>query len=561
MVKIIFFLFIFVPTFFFTGTKDPFFIKEPIAQSLIFIAFLFWIIAIVEQKHVFKRPPLLIPLTILLLAIVCSLKNAVHSNLVLQFLFWQSLLVLLYLVIAHIKTEKEMNLIFKGIVLSSLISGIYGAMQHFGHDFIPWSIQWGTRPGSTFGNPNFAAGWWVMVLPLFASKFMTEKNNNRWFYLALTFFTAFNLYWGRTRGAWIASAISFFVGITFWFILKRKISTILSSIFVSIFCILIGFLFISQTFNLKNPSIIERKFKWATAWKMIEDYPAFGVGAGNLKVNFALYQAAVRETPPFKNELAFRATSESNVHNEYFQIWAETGTVGLISFLLIFVCWFGYFIKNCKTITPEKLWQEIGVLSSVSAFLVFSLTNFPLHIVPNACLLFFLLALSGFREEKKKVVAPLQSTSSNHFLCMTAIVAFVFIFAKLIFPPLRADYFRRQAEILAAQNNFEKAVPLYQRAIELDFYRSERTAYDLGECYRKIGKIEEAIKAYEISVQLRNYGEIYNNIGNCYYLLGNKMKAARNWEIAIHLGIPDPSAQKQTESNLTTIKRLIGGIK
>jgi len=76
----------------------------------------------------------------------------------------------------------------------------------------------------------------------------------------------------------------------------------------------------------------------------------------------------------------------------------------------------------------------------------------------------------------------------------------------------------------------------------------------LGECYRAVGNYTDAIKAYEISIQLRNYGEVYNNIGNCYYLLNNKNEAVRNWEKAVQLELPDPSVQIEVQNNLKILK-------
>lgn len=516
----------------------------------------------IEKKSIFRTPSLTIPFIAFLAVILFSLKNASHKVLVFQFFFWQSLWTLLYCSAAQCN-EKERNLILKGIAFASLISGIYGALQHFGLDFFPWATQWGDRPGSTFGNPNFAAGWWGMTAPLFFSKSISEKKAYRWNYFLLTILMILNLYWGRTRGAWLALLLSSFVGGMLWFELRKKITPLISTLAtVAVFGFLTFLLLRTQILNWENPSVIERQFKWATAWRMIKDYPVFGVGAGNLKVNFALYQTEVRERAPFKEHLSFRATSESNVHNEYFQIWAEMGTIGFCSFLFIFIFWYWRLRRTWSAAPPEKQLEKIGIVTAIFSFLFFSLTNFPLHIVPNACLLFFLLGISDAPEAKKKAGASSSEktvvpTRPNYFVRSAAFILFALIFFKLIFPPLQADYLRLQAETAVAQKDFVRASALYERAIDLDFSRSERTAYYLGECYRATGQIQPAIKAYEIALQLRNYGEIYNNIGNCYYLLGNKMEAATNWATAVRLGLPDSNAQNQTEKNLATVQRLL----
>lgn len=474
----------------------------------------------------------------------------------LDFFFWQLLLALLYFLSCQIQEEREKKFIFNSIALASAVAGIYGGLQHFGIDFVQWANSWGTRPSSTFGNPNFAAGWWAMTFPIFIAKFFSEKNKSRWLCFALALLMLANLYWGRTRGAWIAFVCSSLVGTLFWVESKKKVSVSFSAAITGIFVAGIMIFFVlPQIYSLGDPSVVERKFKWATAWQMVKEHPAFGVGAGNLKVNFALYQAKVREGEPYKTHLAFRATSESNVHNEYFQIWAEMGTVGLLSFLAIFICYFLRLFLSLKWVSQEeeRVFQ-IGIATSILAFLLYSLTNFPLHIVPNSCLLFFLLGVSetAFPATKGQ---KLLTVKKNPALTIATLLVQLFLTKKWILPPLQADYLRLQAEIAAAQQNFSKAVELYHRAIDLDFERSERTAYDLGELYRKFGKIQDALNAYQISVALRNYGEIYNNIGNCYYLLGKREEAIQNWKTAVRLGLPDANAQKQTEKNIQLLEK------
>lgn len=556
-VKITAVFFLLIPILFFTKTKDPFIIKETAAQTLLLFAVLYRIILIVEKRTAVQKPILLLPLTLFLISILISLKNAAHSMLVFNFFFWQILLVLFYWISTRIQSFKEKDFIFKSIAAASLVSGIYGMMQHYGFDFISWSIQWDSRPGSTFGNPNFAAGWWIMTIPIFGIKFLTRNNRFKWFWFGLTLLTAMNLYWGRTRGAWIAIllALIFSYGLRMLFKWTRNSEKIIFHV-IHLFIVAIFFsaLFYWGKVQMNRPqdsSVRERIFKWKTALRMIKEHPFFGVGAENLKVYFALYQAEVRQ----EMKLQMNATSESNVHNEFFQIWAELGTFGLAAFLLIFILWYSQILQNRHQLLKEDFLEKWGEISAVFAFLLFCLTNFPFHIVPNASLLFFLLASTEMTQNNvENPIKKTQPEKSNLYIRSGAVIVFTLIFFKWIFFPFYAERLRFQAGEFKNQKDYEKAIELYQKAIRLDFYASERTAYELGECFRAIGDYSNAIKSYEISTQLRNYGEVYNNIGNCYYLLNQQKEAVENWEKAVQLELPDPRIQIEVQNNLKILK-------
>ncbi len=504
-----------------------------------------------------------VPLGVFLLSTALSLKNAVHAPLVWNMWGYQTFLVLLFWVSAEIKDEQER--VFTAIVWSSFFAGAYGASQYFGWDPVKWSTVWGGRPGSSFGNPNFAAGWWVMALPILAARTWTRTGKERILSGCATILCVLSLFWGRTHGAWIACGLSVLFGAGIIWGIRKQIS-VTRAVFVCLaLSVAAGLSAAFFMTRIHSPSILERQFKWWTAIEMVKENPVFGVGAGNLKVNFALYQNKVRENPVFRDQMSFRATSESNVHNEFFQVWAETGTLGLLAFLSLFAAWFVYASRKMDNGSAASQIEQAGVMSAVIAFLAYSLTNFPMHIVPNGCLLFFLLGAGMPTETAQNKPASKKSAQvkpqTEHFARIAAGAVFAIVFFKVILPPFRGDYLRLQAEMLAAQRRYDAAIPVYEKSVAANFYDSERTAYDLAECYRAVNDIPNAIRAYEISARLRNYGEIYNNLGNCYYLLGNHGQAAQNWETALKLGIPGTEASEQAERNLAAVRRNLGGTK
>jgi O-antigen ligase len=93
---------------------------------------------------------------------------------------------------------------------------------------------------------------------------------------------------------------------------------------------------------------------WLAALKMIKDHPFFGIGVGTFMANFSKY---------------LPNCNISYAHNCYLQIWAETGVLALISFILFStsLIYFGF-----KKFLVSKDFLLLGLLSGAVGFLVHS---------------------------------------------------------------------------------------------------------------------------------------------------------------------------------------------
>lgn len=70
---------------------------------------------------------------------------------------------------------------------------------------------------------------------------------------------------------------------------------------------------------------------WTVGWRMVEENPIGGVGAGNFSIAAVQY---VLQPGSIEQEEYFVGTrSQKVVHNTYLEVWAETGIVGLLLFL------------------------------------------------------------------------------------------------------------------------------------------------------------------------------------------------------------------------------------
>ena len=116
----------------------------------------------------------------------------------------------------------------------------------------------------------------------------------------------------------------------------------------------------SITITPDNFAVVERMAHWQAGWRMFEDHPVTGVGAGNYNANYPDYY--VRETFRF---------SQGHAHNFYIQILAENGIVGLAIYLTLILS-FAFVAARVAVATNDRLtWAlALGALGTMTAVYV-----------------------------------------------------------------------------------------------------------------------------------------------------------------------------------------------
>ena len=193
------------------------------------------------------------------------------------------------------------------IFLSGAGVAIVGLLQHYtGFDF----FQQVTKPSSTFGNKNFAAHYVAACLPLgfyFANKYRLL------FILAGVILMLTYISICDTRAAMLAVLIAAIFGLVVC-IYKR----IYSRLSLVVFAVIIILTFIYGDF-FHSPPRIEI---WKNTASMARDN-TYGVGIGNFKIIYSAYNNGKIMPNSTKEQVEY-------AHNEYAQLWAETGFCGVL---------------------------------------------------------------------------------------------------------------------------------------------------------------------------------------------------------------------------------------
>jgi flagellin-like protein len=246
---------------------------------------------------------------------------------------------------------------------------------------------------STFYNPNHFAGYLAMALPVCLCMFLiglreSQKVLTGVFTLLILLAIVFSL----ARGGWVSSIFGMaFMGAVLLITSKSVIITKKLLLLIAG-----GLLFIGLVFLFSTPAVEEfvtlkkapedknlqgRIVVWRRTLQMIADYPLLGSGPGTYATIFTRYQ------PPLTNLRYYMA------HNDYLHFVAETGLPVLVVMgWLTIVCYrFGFQ----KLTHPSRLVRgsTLGALSGISAILLYSVSDFNLHIPANAVLFSVLAAI------------------------------------------------------------------------------------------------------------------------------------------------------------------------
>jgi len=530
-------LFFTVPLILYPFTSELFEFNKIIVVYLItsLIVLLWATRSILEKKFIFKRSLLDIPLLIFLFSQIISTLVSVdvrtslfgyYSRFNGGLLSIVCYLILYWGYVSNMKKNDTISFI-KIILISTLISSIYGIMEHYGIDKNIWIQDVQNRVFSTFGQPNWMASWLVAVIPVsivFAlnskvknrEEIHASKLNTRYFLsflpiiLPVIFFVV--LLFTKSRSGvlgLVAADISFWIMLMLLSIYQSsKRSAIIKGFIIyhllfSIFASIIGTPWtksISEIIKARsqktqaaappaatNTPALElggsssteiRKIVWQGALDVWKNYPLFGSGVETFA--FSYYQFR----PASHNLVSEWDFLYNKAHNEYLNFMATTGTVGIVSYLvLIIVILLTFIIFKHKDSGQKNIWFfnldfETGswVIAMMSGFASIIITNFfGFSVVPVNLLFYlypaFVVVLSrteGENEERHSLV----NISSTQKSGLVIISFFTLLLLFYISRYWYADILYNRAKGLENSGSLIERVESLNSAIKLSPYEA-----------------------------------------------------------------------------------------
>ena len=78
----------------------------------------------------------------------------------------RSYIVIFAMMAAAIRTPQQVRRVVSTAIVASIPVALYGLLQHFGHDPLPWGGNVQERVAGNMGNAIFIAAYLIMVVPL-----------------------------------------------------------------------------------------------------------------------------------------------------------------------------------------------------------------------------------------------------------------------------------------------------------------------------------------------------------------------------------------------------------
>jgi len=342
-------------------------INVGIAELLVLVLSLSWAAKMMSQRRlVIPRPPLLLPMVLLLAAF--SLSTLAASSLALstkELVKWLEVLVV-YLFMASQVDRCWGKWIVLSLVAAGSIEALFGVYQFFGRVGPEGFVLFGRfmRAYGHFAQPNPFAGYLGLVVPLayglglqtldlWRGKVTRARTKMR---DALSRVAGMSVSWGSvavtlvaimmswSRGAWLGVTAALTVvtvvrsrrtrvallgaAILAAYVLGAGGAEYLPSSLAERFSGLLPYVsgvdVTRVDINDANWAVIERTAHWLAAIDMFADHPWIGVGIGNYPVAYADY-ALGRWRDPL-----------GHAHNYYLNLAAEAGLVGVVAYLMLF---------------------------------------------------------------------------------------------------------------------------------------------------------------------------------------------------------------------------------
>lgn len=292
----------------------------------------------------------------------------------------------IFVLVLIIPNTSRLEWIVGGVLLSGVLQAVIGIWQFQGGSGAPnlWILDFQNfRAFGTFGQPNPFGSFMALLLPLASgltlATLLAAWQRKSWQLLSLSMvlggialILALGLFVSWSRGAWIGALGG--LAAMLWVLPKKRwqgTAILLCGAVVAFGGIQLGILPASLvdravgftedfsgfqdvrglTIDDDNFAVIERLAHWQSAIEMNKASPWLGVGFGNYEVAYSDFALINWQNPL------------GHAHNYYLNLLAETGIIGLSSYLVLWIVIFGvtWSFLNDNAMTQDWIMRGIGV--------------------------------------------------------------------------------------------------------------------------------------------------------------------------------------------------------
>ena len=340
------------------------------------------------------------------LAYIISLTTAVDLESGINFIKKLIQVVIFFWVANTVQDEKQRNILVSLVIFAAVVSALNGIFLNYAslaQDSRGFYLgMYGERPVGTMSVPSTFSGLLMIAGLIALGKFLFNEPKNYWV-LAAVGIIGFCLILVLARQAWLGFLVGSIFLIYFW---KKKFLWIIPIVLVFIFVLS------PQKYKTRIESMTdiktdrafeERQVVWEGGWEIFKDYPITGCGYKCVDKIYSRY-------PDPTGALRINRGMHSNI----MQLLVDTGIVGFVAWLSIWVTYFIEIFKRWQVLARDETQSDkkgmlLGCSVGVLGFLVggFFETNF--YDSEVIMLLYFIMGISLAK------VKNVPQVSTSHF--------------------------------------------------------------------------------------------------------------------------------------------------
>jgi len=512
-------------------TIDIFEFQKLILSFFIFLSYLlliFYNFKFIKPNKNFRF--WVISITILLLIIIISNIVNEKNDLILKQIFYWINIINISLIIYSLYQESNENfliIISKIIIIPAIIISILGILQLVGLNILGELTS--SRPGSLMNTRNFVCDYLLIIIPFILFLFIiSQKRLELLLYGVIILIINFYMFSLRSRTAFLIITFYLISLIIIRFVSKHFINKNYT-LKIFIFLIIVITSFFLSKFELpfsdperksmqtilksfsdyKYPPNISRLFYYDACVKMFIENPIFGIGSGAWAGYFGKYQGdEFNDITTYNNSAIF-------AHNDFLEYLGETGFLGFIVFLTIFLYPILILMKRIKS----EIYY-FPFLLSLLGFFIICLISFPKENINLMFIVVICIVISfGVNENRVRI-----DYFNKYLLIVISFIVLIFNFLRVYsereyINAMRYKGENKYSEMIYSLEKINRYIySLDPNKIPINYY--------LGIGHYINGNYLTALNCFEDAIKLMPYfPQIISNKATTLYSIGEKEKS------------------------------------
>ncbi len=286
---------------------------------------------------------------------------------------------------------------------------------------------------------------------------------------------------------------------------------------------------------------------WQIGLMMFRAHPIIGIGIGEYKRQFLPYKARYLQTPQGQamNAQVGYIPRAAQAHNEYVQVAAELGLLGLLAgaFLILMIFW-STLRRVPVSESAGRRFMLLALLGGALAFLSDSVFSFPLHLPANALVFAFLLGalhspVLGARTWE------LRLKPRGKRLLAVALITLGLIVSIVAYRDFLSDVALNSGKGDFALGAYQAAAQELRSSVALDVQPGENLLW-LAQLDAAAGETAKAEALYRRSLKSFNAEESYYRLAALYVKQQDYQQASHYLDELLEMG-PEPDLKTEAQ--------------